>query len=72
MPLNFLSNGFFNIFQNNFSLINNQASMDSVVDFSQGFSATHFEVLGLIKLLGFDSNFLFSFVTAVAKLVNYW
>ncbi|KAE8008131.1 hypothetical protein FH972_004671 [Carpinus fangiana] len=32
-----------NLSGNNFSLINNQASMDSVVDFSQGFSATHFE-----------------------------
>ncbi|KAM5549680.1 protein SOB FIVE-LIKE 5 [Rosa sericea] len=37
------SSPFFNISKNNFMVSNNQASGDSVMDFSQGFSSTHFQ-----------------------------
>lgn len=40
---------FLSISQNNgFTLNNNQASMESVLDFSQGFSTTHLKVLGML------------------------
>ncbi|KAG5238692.1 protein SOB FIVE [Salix suchowensis] len=35
----------FNFSKNNFALSSNQASMESVLDYSQGFSATHFQVV---------------------------
>lgn len=45
---------FRSISQNNgFTLNNNQASMESVLDFSQGFSTTHFKVPGML-LSGVD------------------
>ncbi|XP_059651078.1 protein SOB FIVE-LIKE 5-like [Cornus florida] len=37
------SSPIFNLSSNNFTVTNNQASMDSILDFSQGYSATHFE-----------------------------